>query len=90
MKCRVYGCQSEAVVEFCGKHEEDLEDGVRLRLPVGRPKGSKTAFVPFPSPRRAPQCSARTKKGSERCHNGAIPGSDLCRIHHSLAGKGAS
>lgn len=82
--CRVYGCQNEAVNVYCGKHEEDAEEGVKLRLKVGRPKGSGKPPL-FPQEDRRPRCAARTNKGTERCMNAAATGSDLCGIHRTLA-----
>lgn len=84
--CQAYGCHNKAIVKFCGKHEEDAEDGIEIRLKVGRPRKTAPPREPHAPAPRAPRCAARTKKGTETCQNGAAGGSEFCGIHRKLLG----
>jgi len=84
MICRVHKCQGIAIVDLCGKHEEDREDGIPLTMNVGRPK--QTAHLrPVHAPSlRPPRCAARTKKGTERCLNEVVQGFEFCGVHLAI------
>jgi hypothetical protein len=91
MICRAKGCLGEAIVDLCGKHDEDREDGIKVVMKVGRPHKIKEPTPPKPPKvatlrpvRSRPACAFRTKKGAERCMNSAAVGSEFCGIHRKI------
>lgn len=84
--CRVYGCQSEAMTDLCGKHDEDREDGVKLRMKAGgrgRPGNPPKNGYRYVQTTKRPgfrQCTSLNKYG-EPCPNSARPGSEVCGCH---------
>lgn len=84
MICRALKCHAEAMPNgLCGLHDEMAEDGTPfdLKRKPGRPAKPATLY---PVAERRPMCCVPTKKGTERCHNAAAVGSDMCGLHRRL------